>query len=78
MKPGHLSYETVPHPRMNTPATPAQASVDDHIRSVAGLSGRMLGELRQSLRRIEEINRTTLVISMNARVESARMGAASR
>ncbi len=78
MKPGHLSYETVPHPRMNTPATPAQASVDDHIRSVAGLSGRMLGELRQSLRRIEEINRTTLVISMNARVESARMGAAGR
>lgn len=63
---------------MNLPAAPAQASVDDHIRSVAGLSARLLTQLRQSLQRIEEINRTTLVISMNARIESARIGAAGR
>ncbi|HYG07971.1 MAG TPA: cache domain-containing protein [Stenotrophomonas sp.] len=63
---------------MNLPAAPAEASVDDHIRSVAGLSARLLTQLRQSLRRIEEINRTTQVISMNARIESARIGAAGR
>ncbi len=63
---------------MNLPAAPAEASVDDHIRSVAGLSSRLLSQLRQSLQRIEEINRTTQVISMNARIESARIGAAGR
>ncbi len=63
---------------MTLPAAPAQASVDDHIRSVAGLSARLMAQLRQSLQRIEEINRTTLVISMNARIESARIGMAGR
>ena len=63
---------------MTLPAAPAEASVDDHIRSVAGLSARLLTQLRQSLQRIEEINRTTQVISMNARIESARIGAAGR
>ncbi|HEY9253456.1 MAG TPA: cache domain-containing protein [Stenotrophomonas sp.] len=63
---------------MNLPAAPAEASVDDHIRSVAGLSARLLTQLRQSLQRIEEINRTTQVISMNARIESARIGVAGR
>lgn len=63
---------------MNLPAAPAEASVDDHIRAVGGLSARLLTQLRQSLQRIEEINRTTQVISMNARIESARIGAAGR
>ncbi|WP_235426717.1 methyl-accepting chemotaxis protein [Xanthomonas cerealis] len=63
---------------MNLPATPTEAPIDDHIRSVAGLSDQLLGQLRQSLQRIDEINRTTHVISMNARIESARIGQAGR
>jgi len=63
---------------MNPPAAPAEAGVDDHIRSVAGLSDQLLGQLRRSLARIDEINRTTHVISMNARIESARIGSAGR
>ncbi len=63
---------------MTAPATTPDASVDDHIRSVAHLSESLLGQLRRSLQRIEEINRTTHVISMNARIESVRIGAAGR
>lgn len=63
---------------MNLPAHGADASVDDHIRSVARLSAGMLAQLRGALQRIDEINRTTQVISMNARIESARIGAAGR
>ncbi|CTP88214.1 methyl-accepting chemotaxis protein [Xanthomonas graminis] len=63
---------------MNLPATPTEAGIDDHIRSVVGLSDQLLGQLRQSLQRIDEINRTTDVISMNARIELARIGHAGR
>ncbi|WP_058361510.1 methyl-accepting chemotaxis protein [Xanthomonas translucens] len=63
---------------MDLPATPTDAGIDDHIRSVVGLSDQLLGQLRQSLQRIDEINRTTHVISMNARIESARIGHAGR
>lgn len=63
---------------MNLPARTADAGVDDHIRSVAQASATLLSRLRSSLQRIDEINRTTQVISMNARIESARIGAAGR
>ncbi|MBD9369393.1 cache domain-containing protein [Xanthomonas sp. XNM01] len=63
---------------MTTPASVPDASVDDHIREVAHLSGSLLEQLRRSLQRIDEINRTTHVISMNARIESVRIGAAGR
>ncbi|MDC7807164.1 methyl-accepting chemotaxis protein [Luteimonas sp BLCC-B24] len=56
----------------------AEASVDDHIRSVAGISDALLRQLRQSLQRIDEINRVTRIISMNARIEAVRIGAAGR
>jgi len=56
----------------------ADASVDDHIRSVAGISEALLKQLRQSLQRIDEINRVTRIISMNARIEAVRIGAAGR
>lgn len=56
----------------------ADASVDDHIRSVAGISDSLLKQLRQSLQRIDEINRVTRIISMNARIEAVRIGAAGR
>ncbi|WP_394000122.1 methyl-accepting chemotaxis protein [Luteimonas sp. WGS1318] len=58
--------------------TAAEASVDDHIRSVAGISDALLRQLRQSLQRIDEINRVTRIISMNARIEAVRIGAAGR
>ncbi|WP_369943463.1 methyl-accepting chemotaxis protein [Xanthomonas medicagonis] len=63
---------------MNLPAIPAEPGIDDHIRAVVGLSDQLLGQLRRSLQRIDEINRTTHVISMNARIESARIGQAGR
>lgn len=63
---------------MNLPAAGPEASVDDHLRSVGELTGTLLSQLRGSLRRIDEINRTTQVISMNARIESARIGHAGR
>ncbi|MDR6992725.1 methyl-accepting chemotaxis protein [Luteimonas sp. 3794] len=56
----------------------AEASVDDHIRSVAGISDALLRQLRQSLQRIDDINRVTRIISMNARIEAVRIGAAGR
>ncbi|MCW0411139.1 methyl-accepting chemotaxis protein [Xanthomonas sacchari] len=63
---------------MNLPAHPADAGIDDHIRAVVGLSDQLLGQLRRSLQGIDAINRTTHMISMNARIESARIGAAGR
>lgn len=62
--------------RVASPAT--EASVDDHIRSVAGISDALLRQLRLSLQRIDEINRITRIISMNARIEAVRIGAAGR
>lgn len=59
-------------------SSPASRSVDDHIRSVSGMSESLLGELGRSLQRIDEINRTTRIISMNARIEAVRIGAAGR
>lgn len=59
-------------------STATEASVDDHIRSVAGISDALLKQLRLSLQRIDEINRITRIISMNARIEAVRIGAAGR
>ena len=59
-------------------SSPASHSVDDHIRSVSGMSESLLGELGRSLQRIDEINRTTRIISMNARIEAVRIGVAGR
>ena len=50
----------------------------DHIQSVSGLSDSLLRQLRQSLQRIDEINRITRIISKNARIEAVRIGAAGR
>ena len=47
------------------------AGIDDHIQSVSGLSDSLLKQLRQSLQKIDEINRITRIISMNARIEAA-------
>jgi len=63
---------------MNLAGTPTVVGIDDHIRSVVGLSDQLLIQLRRSLQRIDEINRTTHVIAMNARIESARIGQAGR
>ncbi len=54
------------------------AGIDDHIQSVSGLSDSLLKQLRQSLQKIDEINRITRIISMNARIEAVRIGAAGR
>lgn len=54
------------------------AGIDDHIQSVSGLSDSLLRQLRQSLRKIDEINRITRIISMNARIEAVRIGTAGR
>ncbi|WP_372014441.1 methyl-accepting chemotaxis protein [Pseudoxanthomonas sp. 10H] len=60
-------------------AAPAvDAGIDDHIQSVSGLSESLLMQLRQSLQRIDEINRITRIISMNARIEAVRVGVAGR
>jgi hypothetical protein len=56
----------------------SDAGIDDHIQSVSGLSDSLLKQLRQSLQRIDEINRITRIISMNARIEAVRIGAAGR
>lgn len=53
-------------------------SVDTHIRSVINLSRNMLTEVVQALERINDINRTIHILSMNARVEAARAGDAGR
>jgi len=64
---------------MDTSGAGAEAAgVDDHIQSVSGLSDSLLRQLRQSLQRIDEINRITRIISMNARIEAVRIGAAGR
>ncbi|NCT69514.1 MAG: chemotaxis protein [Xanthomonadaceae bacterium] len=52
--------------------------IDDHIQSVSGLSDSLLKQLRQSLQKIDEINRVTRIISMNARIEAVRIGTAGR
>jgi hypothetical protein len=49
-------------------------SVDDHIVAVSGLSRSLQADLIGALERISEINRMTSIISMNARVEAARVG----
>lgn len=49
-------------------------SIDDHIVAVSSLSRNLQAELLNALDRISEINLTTSVISMNARVEAARVG----
>ncbi|WP_374500147.1 cache domain-containing protein [Pseudoxanthomonas sp.] len=54
------------------------AGIDDHIQSVSGLSDSLLKQLRQSLQKIDEINRITRIISMNARIEAVRIGTAGR
>ncbi len=54
------------------------AGIDDHIQSVSGLSDALLKQLRQSLQKIDEINRITRIISMNARIEAVRIGTAGR
>ena len=54
------------------------AGIDDHIQSVSGLSDALLKQLRQSLQKIDEINRITHIISMNARIEAVRIGTAGR
>ncbi|WP_299346474.1 methyl-accepting chemotaxis protein [uncultured Pseudoxanthomonas sp.] len=54
------------------------AGIDDHIQSVSGLSDSLLKQLRQSLHKIDEINRITRIISMNARIEAVRIGTAGR
>ena len=54
------------------------AGIDDHIQSVSGLSDSLLKQLRQALQKIDEINRITRIISMNARIEAVRIGAAGR
>ncbi|MEJ2790221.1 MULTISPECIES: methyl-accepting chemotaxis protein [unclassified Pseudoxanthomonas] len=54
------------------------AGIDDHIQSVSGLSDSLLKQLRQSLQKIDEINRITRIISMNARIEAVRIGSAGR
>ena len=59
-------------------APDVDAGIDDHIQSVSGLSDSLLRQLRQSLQRIDEINRITRIISMNARIEAVRIGAAGR
>ena len=50
------------------------SSVEDHISAVASLSASLLSDLEMALQRISDINLTTHVISMNARVEAARAG----
>ena len=61
-----------------TVAPVSDAGIDDHIQSVSGLSDSLLKQLRQSLQKIDEINRVTRIISMNARIEAVRIGAAGR
>ena len=56
----------------------SDAGIDDHIQSVSGLSDSLLKQLRQSLQKIDEINRITRIISMNARIEAVRIGTAGR
>jgi len=56
----------------------SDAGIDDHIQSVSGLSDSLLTQLRQSLQKIDEINRITRIISMNARIEAVRIGTAGR
>lgn len=51
---------------------PDALGIDDHIQSVSGLSDSLLKQLRQSLQKIDEINRITRIISMNARIEAVR------
>lgn len=65
---------------MNARATDPtdDAGIDDHIQSVSGLSDSLLKQLRQSLQKIDEINRITRIISMNARIEAVRIGTAGR
>lgn len=59
---------------MDSQASLAATSVDDHIVAVSRLSQDLLAELRTALERIVEVNRATSIISMNARVEAARVG----
>ena len=59
-------------------ASVPDAGIDDHIQSVSGLSDALLKQLRQSLQKIDEINRVTRIISMNARIEAVRIGTAGR
>lgn len=59
-------------------ASVSDAGIDDHIQSVSGLSDSLLKQLRQSLQKIDEINRITRIISMNARIEAVRIGTAGR
>jgi len=65
---------------MNSVTQPprAQVSPEEHIRSVIGLSKRMLADVVHALERIHGINRTIHILSMNARVEAARAGDAGR
>jgi len=55
-------------------STNSTVSVDDHIVAVSRMSRALQSELLGALERITEINRTTSIISMNARVEAARVG----
>lgn len=52
--------------------------VGDHIVEIANISTAMIGKLQSSLRQIDEVNRMTQIISMNARIESARIGSVGR
>ena len=61
-----------------TAAPIPDAGIDDHIQTVSGLSDSLLKQLRQSLQKIDEINRVTRIISMNARIEAVRIGTAGR
>lgn len=65
-------------PALASPDTVADHSVDAHIRAVIGLSQNMLTDVVQALERINDINKTIHILSMNARVEAARAGDAGR
>lgn len=53
-------------------------SVDEHVGHLIELSGSMLRDVVGAIERINDINRTIHILSMNARVEAARAGEAGR
>lgn len=50
------------------------AAVEQHIAAISGLSTALLKDLDGALEQISEVNRTTHLLSVNARIEAARAG----
>ncbi|MEJ0035939.1 MAG: cache domain-containing protein [Gammaproteobacteria bacterium] len=59
-----------------TPAGQDDTSFDVHLQSVVDLSRKMMANVVDTAEQITRINRATRILSMNARVEAARAGAA--